>query len=168
MIDNAKRNLTSLLLLFVCAWWSVPVLAAEPHHAAYKDGREELTDAQLLEVLLQGSANPDPQAGVATYYASRFAGRRTTSGDHYHPDKPTAAHASLPLGTLATVENPSTGQKVLVVINDRCRRRSFQLIDLSRIAAQQIGLWGKGAIKVRIVPQEKKDPLSDLFDEGKG
>jgi len=104
---------------------------------------------------------------VATHYASRFVGRRTTSGQRYHPDKLTAAHADLPIGTLVTVENPATGQKVPVLINDRCRKRSFQLIDLSRFAAKQIGLWGKGAVKVRIVPLEKKHPLDDLLAEVK-
>ncbi|MBV5331136.1 septal ring lytic transglycosylase RlpA family protein, partial [bacterium] len=121
---------------------SLPVLT----HASDDIEREELSDAQLLEVLVQGAFATNPHAGVATYYASRFIGRRTTSGDRYHPDKLTAAHALLPLGTVVTVENISTGQKVLVTINDRCRKRSFQLIDLSRVAARQIGLWGKGAI----------------------
>lgn len=129
--------------------------------------REVVTDHQLLEVLAQDGDTVDPQAGVATYYASRFTGRRTSSGQRYHPDKLTAAHALLPLGTLVTVENIATGQKVPVLINDRCRKRSFQLIDLSRFAARQIGLWGKGAIKVRIVPIEQKQPLDELLAEGK-
>lgn len=133
--------------------------------------RDDLTDAQLLEVLAQdGDIPQDPQIGVATYYASRFIGRRTTSGQRYHPDKLTAAHALLPLGTIVTVENIKSGQKVSVIINDRCHPRHAvrNLIDLSRAAAQQIGLWGKGAIKVRIVAIEKKHPLDELLDEGKG
>jgi rare lipoprotein A len=138
----------------------VPVAALASRSAE----REELTDAQLLEVLAQeGDNRHDPQLGVATYYASRFIGRRTSSGRPYHPDKYTAAHAVLPLGTAVTVENLKTGQKVAVTINDRCRKRSFQLIDLSRIAAQEIGLWGKGAIKVRIIPITKKEPLQELL-----
>jgi rare lipoprotein A len=133
--------------------------------------RDDLTDAQLLEVLAQdGDIPKDPRIGVATYYASRFIGRRTTSGQRYHPDKMTAAHALLPLGTMVTVENIKNGQKVSVVINDRCHPRHAvqNLIDLSRAAARQIGLWGKSAIKVRIVPFEKKHPLDELLDEGKG
>jgi rare lipoprotein A len=138
----------------------VPVAALASRSAE----REELTDAQLLEVLAQeGDNRHDPQLGVATYYASRFIGRRTSSGRPYHPDKYTAAHAVLPLGTAVTVENLKTGQKVAVTINDRCRKRSFQLIDLSRIAAQEIGLWGKGVVKVRIIPITRKDPLQELL-----
>jgi len=148
------RYLLILLLILPCS-----------ASASITVGREELTDQQLLEVLAQGGDTVDPQAGVATYYASRFVGRRTTSGQPYHPDKLTAAHADLALGTLVTVESLATGKKVSVIINDRCRRRSFQLIDLSRFAAQQIGLWGKGAIKVRIIPLEKKHQLDDLLAE---
>jgi rare lipoprotein A len=69
---------------------------------------------------------------------------------------------------MVTVENVATSQKVAVVINDRCRRRSFQLIDLSRAAAKKIGLWGKGVVKVRIVPLVKKHPLSELLEDGEG
>lgn len=156
-----KRLFLQLLLgLYLL---SVPV----PGIASVRLEREELSDSQLLEVLVQGDSGTDPQAGVATYYASRFAGHRTTSGQRYHPDKLTAAHATLPLGTMATVENISNGQKVSVIINDRCRKRSFQLIDLSRIAARQIGVWGKGAVKVRIVPHKMNQPLDELLDEGK-
>lgn len=139
--------------------------------AAHPIERDDMSDAQLLEVLAKdGDTLKDPQVGVATYYASRFIGRRTTSGQRYHPDKLTAAHALLPLGTIVTVENIKNGQKVSVVINDRCHPRHTvrNLIDLSRAAAQQIGLWGKGAIKVRIVAIEKKHPLDELLDEGKG
>jgi rare lipoprotein A len=154
------RYLLILLLLLPCAVNAAPAIE-----------RDDLTDAQLLEVLAQDGDMPkDPQIGVATYYASRFIGRRTTSGQRYHPDKMTAAHALLPLGTMVTVANIKSGQKVSVIINDRCHPRHAvrNLIDLSRAAAQQIGLWGKGAIKVRIVPLEKKNPLDELLDEGKG
>lgn len=154
------RCLLILLLLLPCAVNAAPAIE-----------RDDLTDAQLLEVLAQDGDMPkDPQIGVATYYASRFIGRRTTSGQRYHPDKMTAAHALLPLGTMVTVANIKSGQKVSVIINDRCHPRHAvrNLIDLSRAAAQQIGLWGKGAIKVRIVPFEKKNPLDELLDEGKG
>ncbi len=151
-------TLRCLLLLLLVV---VPVTA----FAAQPVQREELADAQLLEVLAQdGDSRNDPQLGVATYYASRFIGRRTSSGQRYHPDKYTAAHAVLPLGTAVTVENLKSGQKVAVTINDRCRKRSFQLIDLSRIAAQKIGLWGKGAVKVRITPITRHDPLQELLE----
>lgn len=107
-----------------------------------------------LEDLVTNHGRRDPREGVATYYAARFIGRRTTSGERYHPAKLTAAHATLPLGTLVQVRNPVDEQEVVVRINDRChpRHASRNLIDLSRAAAEQLGVWGKGMAKVLITP----------------
>ncbi|MBC7963667.1 MAG: septal ring lytic transglycosylase RlpA family protein [Steroidobacteraceae bacterium] len=106
----------------------------------------------LLEKLLQKSSSFESVEGVASYYARRFEGRRTTSGHRYNPDKMTAAHQSLPLGTVVRVLNPATRQEVHVTINDRCAPKRFHFIDLSRAAAKKIGLLGKGKIKVVIIP----------------
>jgi rare lipoprotein A len=105
-----------------------------------------------LEELVQKGSVLDATAGFASYYAKRFEGRRTASGHRYHPDKMTAAHHSLPMGTVVRVVNLSTNQEVHVTINDRCARKPFPFIDLSRAAARKIGLWGKGKIKVVIIP----------------
>jgi len=105
-----------------------------------------------LEELVLKSSPREAVTGYATYYASRFIGRRTTSGYRYHPDKLTAAHYTLPIGTLVRVVNPATSQAVHVKINDRCAPKRFPFIDLSRAAAKKIGLWGKGMIKVVIIP----------------
>jgi rare lipoprotein A len=64
----------------------------------------------------------------------------------------TGAHQSLPLGTVVRVVNPATSQEVHVTINDRCAKKAYHFIDLSRAAAKKIGLWGKGKIKVVIIP----------------
>ena len=105
-----------------------------------------------LEALVRKSSAFESVEGVASYYARRFEGRRTTSGHRYHPEKMTAAHESLPLGTVVKVVNPASRQEVLVTITDRCASRPFHFIDLSRAAAKKIGLWGKGKIKVVITP----------------
>ncbi|MBL0224338.1 MAG: septal ring lytic transglycosylase RlpA family protein, partial [Geobacteraceae bacterium] len=101
------------------------------------------TVSTLEELVLKGSPQIAEQ-GFASYYAKRFEGRRTTSGHRYHPEKLTAAHQSLPFGTVVRVVNPATSQEVNVTINDRCARKPFPFIDLSRAAAKKIGLWGKG------------------------
>lgn len=105
-----------------------------------------------LEALVLKGSRTDPMEGFASYYARRFEGRRTTSGHRYQPEKMTAAHETLPLGTIVRVVNPATSQEVHVTINDRCARKPFNFIDLSRAAAKKIGLWGKGIIKVVIIP----------------
>ena len=105
-----------------------------------------------LEELVQKGSALQAKDGFASYYARRFEGRKTASGHRYHPEKLTGAHQSLPLGTVVRVVNPSTSQEVHVTINDRCARKPFPFIDLSRAAAKKIGLWGKGKIKVVIIP----------------
>ncbi|MDR3580329.1 MAG: septal ring lytic transglycosylase RlpA family protein [Oryzomonas sp.] len=124
--------------------------------AGTADGESPKLEEVLEGLILKSSPLP-PMEGFASYYAKRFEGRRTTSGHRYHPDKLTAAHESLPLGTVVRVVNPATNQEVHVTITDRCARKAFHFIDLSRAAAKKIGLWGKGRIKVVIIPllQEK-------------
>lgn len=97
-----------------------------------------------------GAENAD--VGVAAYYARRYEGRRTTSGARYRHNKMTAAHPTLPLGSHVRVTNLANGRSVEVKVTDRCRRRSFPFIDLSRGAAAKLGFLGKGSAKVRIVP----------------
>jgi rare lipoprotein A len=133
--------------------------AVRPASAA---GAEPAKLEEMLEELILKSSPLGPMDGFASYYARRFEGRKTTSGHRYHPDKLTAAHESLPLGTLVRVVNPATSQEVHVTITDRCARKSFNFIDLSRAAAKKIGLWGKGRIRVVIIPllQEKLEKPS--------
>ncbi len=94
------------------------------------------------------------ESALATYYAKHFAGRRTASGAVYRHEKLTAAHAHLPFGTRVRVVNPANGREVTVTINDRCRPRKTPSIDLSRAAAEELGLLRRGTGKVRIFPVE--------------
>jgi rare lipoprotein A len=90
--------------------------------------------------------------GVASYYAKKFIGRRTTSGERYQPEKLTAAHQSLPLGTKVRVKNLANDKEVTVVVNDRCRKKGIPFIDLSRAAAKKLGFFGEGKANVAIIP----------------
>ncbi|GFO56215.1 hypothetical protein GMSM_32220 [Geomonas sp. Red276] len=94
--------------------------------------------------------------GIATYYAKKFQGRRTTSGERYHPEKLTAAHQSLPLGTKVRVKNLDNDKEVTVVVNDRCRKRNSPFIDLSRAAAKKLGFFGSGKANVAIIPLKEE------------
>ena len=86
----------------------------------------------------------------ATYYARRFEGRKTTSGARYRRNKMTAAHLSLPFGTIVTVTNPENGKSVEVEVNDRGPHSKKYKIDLSEGAAREIGIYGKGVARVEI------------------
>jgi rare lipoprotein A len=92
--------------------------------------------------------------GVATYYAKRYNGRKTQTGERYRPEKLTAAHPTFPMGTKIKVVNLDNQHEVLVRINDRCRKRKCPNVDLSRAAAKKLGFFGKGIARVRIIPVE--------------
>lgn len=90
------------------------------------------------------------QEGEASRYADHFAGDATASGEPYDPNALTAAHRSLPLGTVVTVTNTATGQSVRVRINDRGPYVSGRIIDLSRAAWDRIAPPSAGGVNVRL------------------
>jgi rare lipoprotein A len=100
------------------------------------------------------SAPRDAQAdevGLATWYGTQFAGKRTANGERFDPNALTAAHRHLPFGTWVEVRRPDTGRSIRVRINDRgpwgdARR----VIDLSRAAAVQLDIVGAGVAPVEI------------------
>jgi rare lipoprotein A len=98
---------------------------------------------------------PEGIEGKAYYYAKRYNKKRTSSGARYNPRKLTAAHPTLPLGTKLKVVNLTNDRSVVVTVNDRCRKHSFEFIDLSQAAARQLGFLGKGMARVRIIPIEE-------------
>lgn len=91
---------------------------------------------------------------TATYYADKFVGRKTSSGEVFTQDKYTAAHHKIKFGTLVLVTNPKNGQQVIVKVNDRCPRRG--VIDLTRKAIRKIGIKGSAKATMRILPQSYK------------
>lgn len=86
----------------------------------------------------------------ATYYHDRFEGRRTSNGERFSQKKYTAAHYKYKFGTLLLVTDPNTGKWVIVRVNDRCPKRG--VLDLSRIAAKQLGILRKGTSRVKVQP----------------
>lgn len=88
----------------------------------------------------------------ASYYAKRFIGRRTFTGERYDPELMTAATRDFPLQSWIKVVNPANGREVNVRINDRTGKRKTPLIDLSRAAAKKLGFFGKGKIHVHVIP----------------
>ncbi len=85
-----------------------------------------------------------------TYYAKKFEGRKTTSGQKYRGAKFTAAHRTLPFGTMLLVKNLRTGKTVEVRVNDRGPFSKKFSLDLSQAAAKTIGIYKLGYAKVEI------------------
>lgn len=98
------------------------------------------------------AAPPDSIPSFASYYAKRFEGRRTATGERYDPAKMTAATRDFPLHSWLKVINPANGREVIVRINDRTGKRKTPLVDLSRAAAKELGFLGKGKIRVHVIP----------------
>ena len=97
------------------------------------------------------------ETGLASWYGAdetkvREHGRLTASGERYDMYDMTAAHKTLPLGSLVRVTNLENGKKVVVRINDRGPYVKGRIIDLSLKAARILGLKDKGTAKVRIEP----------------
>ena len=90
------------------------------------------------------------QVGYASWYGPGFHGKRTASGEVYDMYGMTAAHKTLPFGSLVRVVDLETGRSVVVRINDRGPYVKGRIIDLSYGAARELGLDKKGVAKVRI------------------
>lgn len=84
------------------------------------------------------------ELGMASFFATEMAGRRTANGETCDPATLTAAHRTLPFGTKLRVTNPANGKSVIVRINDRGPFARGRIIDLSKAAAAEIGLVQRG------------------------
>lgn len=106
------------------------------------------------------------QKGVASFYADKFVGRLTASGEKYHHNKLTAAHKTLPFGTTVRVKNLDNGKEVTVRINDRGPFVEGRIIDLSKSAAKKLDFITKGlaAVELTVInsPEPDKTPYSTL------
>ncbi|MGD1869739.1 MAG: septal ring lytic transglycosylase RlpA family protein [Neomegalonema sp.] len=97
------------------------------------------------------SAAAEPlECGKAAYYADKFNGRPTSSGEPYDSTKLTAAHKTLPFGTVLKVTMSGTDKTTTVTVNDRGPFTPGRIIDLSRAAAEEIGLVTAGVAEVCI------------------
>ncbi len=88
--------------------------------------------------------------GRASYYGRELAGNRTASGERFDPSDFTAAHRTLPFGTHIRVTNLRNDRSVVVRVNDRGPFHGNRIIDVSRAAADEIGMTRRGTIRVRL------------------
>src|SRR5690242_9974035 len=113
-----------------------------------------LTVLAVLDVSAESKKILATQTGDATFYADSFHGERTASGVKLDNRKLLAAHRSYPFGTVARVTNLKNGRSVTVVVVDRGpygkNRRQGAIIDLSRGAAEKLGMIRDGQVHVRV------------------
>jgi rare lipoprotein A len=113
---------------------------------------------------------PDPRydmLGVASWYGGE-SGNRTANGEHFRPKWITAAHTTLPLPTYVEVTSLDTGRRIIVRINDRGPFVAGpRIIDLSRGAAEQLGIRERGHARVRVVAIQPSENDRNRLRHGK-
>ncbi len=122
-------------------------------------------------LLFSGSIHPTEapeksliqQEGKASYYANKFDGRRTSSGERVKQHIFTGAHRYLPFNTLVEVTNKANQQSVIIRINDRGPFTKGRVVDMTYAAAKAIGMLGRGVANVtlRVVNPTKMVALLD-------
>ena len=90
------------------------------------------------------------ESGEASWYGPRHEGMRTTSGEVFDSSKMTAAHPSLPIGSYVRVTLQRSGRSIIVRVNDREPPHGVRCIDLSRAAANRLGIVSQGVADVTL------------------
>ena len=104
-----------------------------------------------MALLLAGCTARQPfETGLASWYGPGFRGKPTASGERFAPRKRTAAHRTLPFGTVIRVQRTDTGQSVRVVVNDRGPFVEGRVVDLSKGAARRVDMLDKGVVPVEV------------------
>lgn len=127
----------------------------------------------LLWVILMGAGPAfaqqkakSPSTGIASYYAQKFHGRKTASGEIFDNNAMTAAHNTLPLGTFIKVTNIRNNRWVVVKVTDRLHAANRRVVDLTQAAAKKLGFihWGLTRVRVEVVSREfvNSIPLWDV------
>lgn len=135
-----------------------PVPEGTPPAVAEKSEATESSPSPEMEV------TPDSkpvlvETGIASWYGAPYHNRRGSNGEIYDMNAMTAAHRTLPLGSIVRVTNTASGKSAVVRITDRGPFIEGRIIDLSQAAAKQIGLVQKGTGRVRVEVLKTPEPI---------
>jgi rare lipoprotein A len=119
--------------------------------------------AVMIVFILSAIVASAQETGYASWYGGKFQGRKTANGEIFDTNQLTAAHRTLPFGTLVKVTNMGNGLSVTVRINDRGPFVEGRIIDLSRAAADAIGMMGSGVAYVSVEVVSSPAPADALF-----
>ncbi|AAP96726.1 hypothetical protein A6046_02435 [[Haemophilus] ducreyi] len=103
------------------------------------------------------------QSGIASYYGDQFNGRLTANGELFSNNEMTAAHKTLPFGTLLEVTNVRNGRSVIVRVNDRGPYYGSRIVDLSKAAAIELGMKRAGLAKVKLAVLNKNKKGNNTY-----
>lgn len=149
-----KARKTINRVLFVCL--IITGSSFSPVHAQKK------SNPKVNKQLMIPSPGEWIKYGVASYYAAKFDGRKTASGEIYRNELSTAACNILPFNTWIKVTNLKNNKFIIAKINDRLHSKNKRLIDLSKSAAKKLGYISVGLTKVRVEVLEDYDPSESI------
>lgn len=135
------HNILIALFMFTSA-----VLSAQDRYSALQDDEETVQDSSKMAI--KADSLTIPLKGKASYYGSEFNGRKTANGEIYDETAMTAAHRTLPFGTVLRVTNIRNGLSVIVRINDRGPFHPDRVLDLSKAAAEELDLIKYGVTEI--------------------
>lgn len=115
-----------------------------------------LVFAASVLLSLSSCARKITETGKGSYYADKFEGRPTASGEKFDQGKMTAAHRTLPFGTKVKVTNVANGRSVTVTVNDRGPFAAGRIIDVSKKAAKKLDMVNAGVANVKISYKKAK------------
>ena len=120
----------------------------------------DLNEPDLAEPTIPSNAKPIvTESGLASWYGPPYHNRRGSNGEVYNMHAMTAAHRTLPLGSIVRVTNVKTGSSALVRITDRGPFIPGRVVDLSLAAARKVDVWRPGVAEVKVDVMETPAPL---------
>lgn len=139
----------SIIILIICGLSACSFTTTRASKSSAKhSGKSYVINGKRYYIL--SSANGFKEKGHASWYGEPFHGRKTANGETYDMNKLSAAHKTLPLNTWVEVRNLSNNKILAVRVNDRGPFISGRIIDLSRAAAEEIGMLKAGVAQVSI------------------
>ncbi|HEX6173065.1 MAG TPA: septal ring lytic transglycosylase RlpA family protein [Candidatus Binatia bacterium] len=139
---------------------NIPSFESPP--AAITPLSPETQETSLAPTLPTRAPSTMIETGLASWYGARHHGKRTASGEIFDQNKFTAAHRTLPWGSIVKVTNLDNEKSVEVRINDRGPFKKGRIIDLSRAAARALGMVRSGVSPVRMELLSPREIASDL------
>src|SRR5215470_11046104 len=161
-MHNIERRRSGVFVLFIAFTIGAPVLAFGQTPA--KPGAPAAAPGAALT-----GAVGETQSGLAAYYSRRLNGRRTASGERFNNGALTTAHQTLPFGTKVKVTNAKNNRSVVLRVNDRGPTQPGRIVDVSRAAAERLGIVRAGLTEVKLeVVEAPKAPAGGKGASGKG
>lgn len=175
-----NKLITTMSIIVLCGFFTTSISTAEAaqrsskHHGKTKAHSHRVSHSRhhysrhhsrSSHVIAQHN---DGKHGTASWYGSRFQGKKTANGERYDMYALTAAHNTLPLSSYVEVTNLKNQRRVVVRINDRGPFHGNRVMDLSYAAAKELGIQKSGTAAVKIRPLFENQALSQSNNDQPG